>query len=51
MGCSRRNSKWGVYSNKVLAQGKRQISNKQCNLTPKAIEKKEQTKLKVNRRK
>ena len=51
MGCSKRNSMWEVYSNKILPQEKRKISNKQCNLTPKAIEKKEQTKLKVNRRK
>ena len=38
------NSKWEVYSNKILPQEKRKILNKQHNLTPKATEKKEQTK-------
>ena len=44
MGCSKRNSKWEVYSNKILPWAKRKISNKQRNLTLKAIEKKEQKK-------
>ena len=37
MGCSRSSSKRVVYSNTILPQEKRNISNKQPNLTPKAI--------------
>ena len=50
MGCSKRSSKWEVYSNTILPQETRNISNKQPNLTPKAI--RERTKNpKVSRRK
>ena len=59
MGCSKSSSKREVYSNTILPQETRNISNKQTNLTPKAIrkrrikkpEKEEQTKPKVSRRK
>ena len=37
MGCSKSSSKRDVYSNIVLSQETRNISNKQPNLTPKAI--------------
>ena len=37
MGCSKSNSKREDYSNTVLPQETRKISNKQPNLTPKAI--------------
>ena len=37
MGCSKSGSKREVYSNKILPQETRNISNKQPNLTPKAI--------------
>ena len=37
MGCSKRSSNREVYSNKILPQQTRNISNKQPNLTPKAI--------------
>ena len=37
MGCSKSISKKEVYSNTVLPQETRNISNKQPNLTPKAI--------------
>ena len=37
MGCSKSSSKREVYSNTILAQETRGISNKQPNLTPKAI--------------
>ena len=37
MGCSKRNSNRDVYSNTILPQETRNISNKQPNLTPKAI--------------
>ena len=39
MGCSKSSSKREVYSNKFLPQETRNISNKQPNLTPKAIRK------------
>ena len=50
MGSSKSSSKRGVYSNTILPQETRNISNKQCNLTPKAIrerrkKKKKKTKL------
>ena len=35
MGCSKSSSNREVYSNKILAQEARKISNKQSNLTPK----------------
>ena len=37
MGCSKGSSKREVYSNTILPQETRKISNKQCNLAPKAI--------------
>ena len=37
MGCSKSSSKREVYSNRILPQETRNISNKQPNLTPKAI--------------
>ena len=37
MGCSKSSSKREVYSNIILPQETRNISNKQPNLTPKAI--------------
>ena len=37
MGCSKSSSKSEVYSNTILPQETRNISNKQPNLTPKAI--------------
>ena len=37
MGCSKSSSKREVYSNTVLPQETRKISNKQPNLTPKAV--------------
>ena len=37
MGCSKSSSKRVVYSNTILPQETRNISNKQPNLTPKAI--------------
>ena len=37
MGCSKSSSKREVYSNIILPQETRKISNKQPNLTPKAI--------------
>ena len=37
MGCSKSSSKREVYSNTILPQETRDISNKQPNLTPKAM--------------
>ena len=37
MGCSKRSSKREVYSNTILPEETRNTSNKQPNLTPKAI--------------
>ena len=51
MGCDKRSSKREVYSNTVLPQETRNTSNKQPNLTPKAIRKAEQKNPKVSRRK
>ena len=51
MGCSKSSSKREDYSNTILPQERRKISNKQPNLTPKAIEKEEQKNPKVSRRK
>ena len=39
MGCSKSSSKMEVYSNTILPQETRNISNKKPNLTPKAIRK------------
>ena len=51
MGWSKSSSKRKVYSNKILPQETRKISNKQPNLTPKAIRERRTKKLKVGRRK
>ena len=51
MGCSKSSSKREVYSNTILTQETRKISNKQSTLHLKQLEKEEQTKSKVSRRK
>ena len=52
MWCSKSSSKRDVYSNTILPQETRHISNKQPNLTPKAIRKRRTKKSpKVSRRK
>ena len=51
MGCSKSSSKREVYSHIILPQEKRNISNKQPNLTPIELEKEEQKNPKVSRRK
>ena len=51
MGCSKSSSKREVYSNTMLPQETRNISNKQPNLTPKAIRKRRTKNPKVSRRK
>ena len=51
MGCSNSSSKREVYSNTILPQETRKISNKQPNLTPKAIRERRTQKPKVSRRK
>ena len=52
MGCSKSSSKREVYSNTTLPQETRNISNKQPNLTPKAIrERRTKKNPKVSRRK
>ena len=52
MGCSKSSSKKEVYSNTILPQEKRNISNKQPSLTPKAIrERRTKKKLKLAERK
>ena len=50
MGCSKSSSNREVYSNTMLPQRIRNISNKQPNLTPKQLEKEEQKICKVRRR-
>ena len=50
MGCSKSSSKREVYSNSILPQETRKISNN-LNLPLKQLEKEEQTKPKVSRRK
>ena len=50
MGCSKSSSKREVYSNIILPQETRNISNPQPNFTPKAI-REEQKNPKVSRRK
>ena len=44
MGCSKSSSKREVYSNRILPQETRNISNKQTNLTPKAVSERRATK-------
>ena len=51
MGCSKISSKREVYSNTILPQETRNISNKQLNLTPKAIRERRRKNPKVSRRK
>ena len=52
MGCSKSSSKREVYTNTILPQETRNISNKQPNLTPKAItERRTKKNPKVSRRK
>ena len=51
MGCSKRSSKREVYGNTILPQETRNISNKQPNLTLKAIRERTTRNPKVSRRK
>ena len=51
MGCSKSSSKREVYSNTILPQETRNISNKQPTLYQKQLEKEEQKNPKVSRRK
>ena len=51
MGCSKSSSKREVYSNTILPQETRNISNKQPKLTPKAIRERKTKKPKLSRRK
>ena len=51
MGCSKSSSKREVYSNTILPQETRNISNKQPILTPKAIRETRKKNPKVSRRK
>ena len=51
MGCSKSSSKREVYSNAILPQETRNISNKQLNLTLKAIRERRTKNPKVSRRK
>ena len=51
MACSKSSSKKEVYSNTILPQQTRHISNKQPNLTPKAIRERRTKNPKVSRRK
>ena len=46
MGCGKSSSKREVYSNTILPQETRKISNRQPNFTPKTTEKEEQNKTK-----
>ena len=50
MRCSKMSSKREIYSNTILPQETRKISNKQTNLTPKGTRERK-TKPKVSRRK
>ena len=51
MVCSKNSSKRDVYSNTILPQETRNISNKQPNLTPKAIRERRTKTPKISRRK
>ena len=51
MGCSKSSSKREVYSNTILSQETRNISNKQPNITPKAIRERRTKIPEVSRRK
>ena len=50
MGCGKNSSKMEDYSNTILSQEKRKVTNKQPNLTPKATRER-RTKPKASRRK
>ena len=50
MGCSKSSSKREVYSNTILPEETRKTSNRQCNFTPKTLEK-EQKDPKISRSK
>ena len=51
MGCSKNSSKRKVYSNTILSQERRKITNKQPNFTHKVIREEEKIKPKVSTRK
>ena len=51
MGCNKRTSKWEVYSNTILPQETRKISVNKLMLHIKQLEKEEQAKPKVSKRK
>ena len=51
MGCSKSSSKREGYSSTILPQETKNISNKQPNLTPKAIKERRRKNPKVSRRK
>ena len=51
MGCSKSSCKKEVYSNTIFPQETRKTSNKQPNLTPKAIRERRTNKTQVTRRK
>ena len=51
MGCSKSSSKREVYSNTILHQGARKISNRQPKFTPKTTGKRRTEKNKISRRK
>ena len=51
MGCSKCSSKRAVYSNTILPQETRNMSNKQPNVTPKAVRERRTKNPKVSRRK
>ena len=51
MGCSKSSCKREFYSNEILPQETRNISNKQPNLTPKAVRERRTKNTEVSRRK
>ena len=51
MGCSKSSSKREAYSNTILPQETRKMSNRQPNFTPKTTGKEEQTTPKISTRK
>ena len=51
MRCNKSSSKRDIYSNAILSQETRKILNKKHNLASRVLEKEEQTKPKVGRRK
>ena len=50
MGCSKSSTKREVYSNTILPQEIRNISNKQPNLTPKAIRERRTKKTQIQKK-